>query len=113
MISCQSKEERTIQIKYSESDRKIVRNARGLFWPQIVIDHRARYIPRPAWGFVDHVSFCSGTRRPRLFMLGDSSIIPHVVLGDCFNYSLTTARRLISSATCEIGLTYSWEIITF
>jgi hypothetical protein len=39
--------------------------------------------------------------------LGDLSTIPHAVLGDCFDHSSTTARCLIFSATCEIGLTYS------
>jgi hypothetical protein len=56
---------------------------------------------------VDHVSRYLGTRRPRLMLLEDSSTILHAVLKDCFDHSPTIGRRLISSATCEIGLAYS------
>jgi hypothetical protein len=71
VISCQSKEERKLQIKYYESDRKIVKDAWGLVWPQIVIDHRAHYIPRPG----------SGTCRPPLTLLGDSSTMSYAARG--------------------------------
>jgi hypothetical protein len=71
-------ERKKIQIKYSESDRKTVRDTRGLVWPQIVIDRRARYISRPG----------SGTHRPCLTLLGDSSTMSH------------SARGLINHTSC-------------
>jgi hypothetical protein len=110
-----SEQERNkIQIKYPESDGKTISDDTwGLVWLQIVIDHRARYIPRPGSGTRRPRLTLFGTRQPRLIMLGDSSTIPHAVLRDCFDHSPTTARCLISSATCEIGLMYSWAIITF
>jgi hypothetical protein len=74
----------------------------------ILLDHtsrRARGLPpRPP----DQCS--SSSTRPAL---RDPSTTSHAVLGDCFDHSLTTARGLLSLATCEIWLTYSWEVIIF
>jgi hypothetical protein len=60
------------------SQREDNRDTRGLVWPQIVIDHRARYIPRPGLG----------TRRPCLTLIGYSSITSH------------SARGLINNTSC-------------
>jgi hypothetical protein len=72
-----------IQEEYYDSGGNTVRDTQGMVWPQIVIDHRARYIPRPG----------SGTHRPRLTLLGDSSTTSHFARG-LINHTSCCARGL-------------------
>jgi hypothetical protein len=87
-------------------DGKTIRDTRGLVWPSIVIDHRARYIPQPG----------SGTHRPCLTLLRDSSTTSHSARG-LIKHTSCCARGLFrplsdhNSTSDFLGYMWNWTHI--